>query len=1377
MPRQAVPDAAGERPPPSAEGSFDHDRYRIHQLLGRGGMALVYEATDLGTQTRVALKLLAAQADAARKRRHLELFEREFHTLSELAHPRIVRVFDFGVVPAGAFYTMELLAGGDLHDIAPVPWQRACAIARDVCSALSFLHSRRFVHRDVSPRNVRCAAEGPAKLIDFGALATVGPTKLLVGTPPCCPPESLHMQTLDGRADLFGLGASLYYLLVGKHAYPARGFASLDSVWRGGFDRPSDVVPGIPAELDTLVIDLLRLDPDARPASAAEVMERLSSIDGQSACDPETAAAAYLATPSLIGRNHDLARVRRRLTRSTSGRSRSVVIEGSEGIGRTRFLDACLLEATLAGQLVVRVDADDAVSGDYGAARALARQLLLLIPQLAREHAAPRLERLVSVIPELNESGRGNENGPVSDVHQLVPRAQVQRALHDWLVALSRQQPIVLAVDDFHRIDEPSAALIALLGQDSDEHELCVLITVDPAARWTTAESARNLLQPLTTLRLAPLDDEESQQLLSAVFGPVPHVEVLAEQARELCSGRPGHWLALAQHLVDRGVVRYAAGAWTLPAALDVRDLPVSLSDALAARITRLPDDARELACAFALCPDRGFSFRECGALSATRDPAQRVRQLDALMSADLVRSIGDEMKLSQRSWVPLLRATLPTERALILERRLAELFEARPGHEFRAAAHWLRSGEAGRALDRLVEHVTLTQARLVQGPEVFSRYLLSLPDGWFETFHHGLALCERLGRPRRDRYLILRRMLAIMALLDTHATDLLSAIFSELRRDSGYDAWLALAQVDDPGQRLTAALGEAKTRFDALPDHERVLDPAAAIRDLAQAIVAAMGPIANALELTTLRTLPQLLPFTSLSPALEASRRLVEGVDARLSGRVRQSRRIYTDLLALLQQPDRGGLDATYATYLELSVMSALGLMEAGLGLRSCLQWAERIAEYPTHEVYATVIRMLDAYFQGDVVAAEQHRRTADRLRLQNNGRQMLEGVYLIWEIQAHAMCGDLTRVRHTMDAIAPLAARHAGWVPVLHFATAEYHRMARDFERAVEECQRAFAIIGVGEHQIWMHVAACHVLSLLELGASQRALSAAIGAAQASERVLGYVPDPLQHALGLSRASMRMPDAAPPVDAVITRLKEQAISGLRLTVAYETRARIALYLEDMDGFAHFAELCRQSCFAHRNPALVAKHHRLLQEGRQLIAGDASGGARVHDLATISGMSPIELALSGCRDDAQRARLSLTLLTQQSGAQAGMLFVLGDHGPVCAAKVGPVSEAPDLTERVREYLVAQQEDSDATATQTGSAELVPDAHALRDGEGRAWRPILLSHHESRGLAITGVALLMAASEAQFVHPGPMAAALGEYYASKGATSLLLFGD
>jgi serine/threonine protein kinase len=216
------------KPAPATEqpGAVIAQRYRVEAMLGRGGMAIVYRVFDERTQRSVALKRVAAR-ERSKLTRYASLLEREYHTLSQLGHPCIIEVFDFGVDARGPFYTMELLDGSDLEKTERRPWRTTCMALRDVASALAMLHSRALLHRDVSLRNVHVTANGRTKLIDFGAMMTMGVAKEIVGTPPFMAPEILQLQALDGRADLFALGALGYRLLTGRHAYPTRRFTEL----------------------------------------------------------------------------------------------------------------------------------------------------------------------------------------------------------------------------------------------------------------------------------------------------------------------------------------------------------------------------------------------------------------------------------------------------------------------------------------------------------------------------------------------------------------------------------------------------------------------------------------------------------------------------------------------------------------------------------------------------------------------------------------------------------------------------------------------------------------------------------------------------------------------------------------------------------------------------------------------------------------------------------------------------------------------------------------------------------------------------------------------------------------------------------------------
>jgi serine/threonine-protein kinase len=311
-------------------------------------MGIVYRARDESTGQIVALKQLLSSRAHGRRDTFEALFQREFHTLAGLRHPRIIEVYDYGHSEHGPYYTMELLGGPGLRELAPLPQREACSHVRDIASSLALIHARRILHRDVSPGNVRLSTDGRAKLIDFGALATFGTCEDVIGTAPCVPPEVLQWFSLDQRTDLYSLGAVLYWLLTGRHAYRVRKLEELFEAWRTPPLPPSTLAAGVPPALDDLVSSLLSLDPLGRPASAALVIERLNAIAELEPENEAHQAASYLLSIPMVGRETQLEHIMGRLAPTLDeGVGAAVVVEGPSGIGKTRLLDEVYMRARL----------------------------------------------------------------------------------------------------------------------------------------------------------------------------------------------------------------------------------------------------------------------------------------------------------------------------------------------------------------------------------------------------------------------------------------------------------------------------------------------------------------------------------------------------------------------------------------------------------------------------------------------------------------------------------------------------------------------------------------------------------------------------------------------------------------------------------------------------------------------------------------------------------------------------------------------------------------------------------------------------------------------------------------------------------------------
>ncbi|GAA2116110.1 hypothetical protein GCM10009759_61450 [Kitasatospora saccharophila] len=263
-------------------------RYRLDELIGRGGMGQVWHGWDAALRRRVAVKLLHTDLHDPRG---TELFLNEARLAAGLGHPGIVTVHDLGHEPDGtAYLVMELLTGTDLavrlRADGPPPLAEAVGWTLQLCDALAFAHAARVVHRDLKPANLFLARNGRLKILDFGiAKHREGRSdshSRVMGTMAYMPPERFHGRSGDHRGDLYALGCVLFEFLTGRPPFGAGDPVPLMLRHLSEPARPpGHEAPGpVPPELDRLVLDLLAKDPDERPRSASEVIDRLRRLSG-----------------------------------------------------------------------------------------------------------------------------------------------------------------------------------------------------------------------------------------------------------------------------------------------------------------------------------------------------------------------------------------------------------------------------------------------------------------------------------------------------------------------------------------------------------------------------------------------------------------------------------------------------------------------------------------------------------------------------------------------------------------------------------------------------------------------------------------------------------------------------------------------------------------------------------------------------------------------------------------------------------------------------------------------------------------------------------------------------------------------------------------
>jgi eukaryotic-like serine/threonine-protein kinase len=285
------------------------ERYRLDEVIGRGGMSTVYRGTDLSLDRIVAVKV-ALDPLVEQSPIYLARFTREAQSTAALNNPRIVTVYDAGADGPTRFIVMELVPGRSLADIlrddGPLEPDRAASVAAQVADALSAAHAAGIIHRDIKPGNIMVTADGQAKVLDFGIARALDShsltqTATVLGTSAYMSPEQALGQPVDARSDIYSLGCVLYEMLTGEPPFVADVSAAVLHQHVRVEPKPArGRNRNIPPALDALVMQMLAKSPDDRPQTATEVRDRLEHVAGSPGSGPDalTTMAMAAAAPT-----------------------------------------------------------------------------------------------------------------------------------------------------------------------------------------------------------------------------------------------------------------------------------------------------------------------------------------------------------------------------------------------------------------------------------------------------------------------------------------------------------------------------------------------------------------------------------------------------------------------------------------------------------------------------------------------------------------------------------------------------------------------------------------------------------------------------------------------------------------------------------------------------------------------------------------------------------------------------------------------------------------------------------------------------------------------------------------------------------------------
>lgn len=1236
----------------SATGGSNHvsrtgKRFRVLERIAEGATSDVYRAIDERTGRAIALKRL--KAEQRKNGRALLQFEREFRTLLELHHPCIIEVYEFGWDDAQPYYTMELLEGRDVRKAAPMPYAQACRYLRDLASSLALLHSRRLIHRDVSPANARLSEAGRCKLIDFGSLSPFGVAGERVGTVPYMAPEQLWEGSIDHRADLFSLGATAYFMLTGRSAFVARRVKDLQLGWQNSPRSLREYDADIPEELAELVLSLMRIDPSQRPSSAAEVIAGLNAIGNlEPAEEHATAAQSYwLRTPS-VGYYGSRQRVRAAIVATARGNGAAFLVEGRTGSGKTRFIEDVAIDAQLAGALVLHVNAG-LHQGPQSVVRALAKQL----EDIHHDVAERTVEPFAPALGALGIFGHASQSGVVDDPDERT--LEIQDALVGWIAAASERVPLVVLIDEAQAAFPNATGLLAALAARAHAHRICLVTAMDTDSVPTRLGVAL-VREQFDCVRLDGFDATETRDLVRAVFGETPYVQRVTEWLHRLSRGNPAQSMELIRHLIDRGFVRYVEGSWVLPHLLPESDLPHTVEDALQARLQALPVPVYRFLQGLSISAG-GLTLEHCVIVAECEGLPDALVELDALVRDGLIVRRGDRYCFYRDDARTRLSQSLDRARRSRLHRRLGHAMLGATTDPFVSAEAGFHLLEAGEEPWRVLAKAGVELAKSAGGleaavPALEAAVVVLRRQG------HTVGLIPLLTPLVAAGYHLDRR------LADRYGDETLRL----LAEVTGLSLLLSKPLLRQSRAGVLFALACGKARYYAAPPDERLPSFDTYVE----------------LLLLTVSVLSGIAAITLDAKRMERMYRLIEplrllGDDTPAAGFVDLCRSVYHLCTGQLVQAhegcralegrfDRvfGSLDPIAKVRARSGLLYCLGTIESftdGSGPLEHAAALERLGR-SLDVMLASQLRFVYHSFRGEIELAEPQRRAIEARAVQRGTTWQVEISIPMSLVHAATLVGDSETLKQTAEQLEQLSASIPSLRRYALLARGSYRLVRGDAKGALTFCERATSGLGPRDLLGWFAVQGVKAAALSDLEEYEKAIAicdAAFSELKAGERqyVVFTLPLEIQKALAIAYLG-DTGDAALRLEKLI----EEHANGGPITLGSLHRARALVALVDDDAVVYHRHRLQMERLLRKtkHPALLAECGRMAERGPKGPFRPASIVPHPFSIARRSGhhtFDEVGRILQRCRSNEERADCALQLVLGHLGSPAGYLFAV----------------------------------------------------------------------------------------------------------------------
>ncbi len=593
---------AGEAPgglAPDVPAELGEGRYRIRSFLGEGTRKRVYLAEDPSNSREVAVALFDTEdvtaAIQARTRREAQAMRK----LGD--HPHVVSVLDTGEEDDNPFIVSEYMPGGDVESMLAsrggrLEVERAVEIAIDVTRALEHAHARGIIHRDLKPGNVWLDDGGGARLGDFGLATTEGRSRVgggtLVGTVAYLPPEQALGEAAGPESDLYSLGALLYEMLTGQPPFAGDDAVSIISQHLSADPvPPSRHNPDVPEALDRVVLGLLAKRGEERPAGAVEVRESLiASLEREPAASGESEQHVNpldrLAGGIFVGREAELEQVREATDAALGGSGGLLLLVGEPGIGKTRTAEELATYARVSGARVYwgRCREDEGAPAYWPWVQAIREYVRDADPVAMAWQMGAGAPEIARLVPEVAERLQVE---PADSPESEEARFRLFDALSSFLVAVGRDRPMVLVLDDLHWADEPSLLLLKYVASEAPSSGLLIVGTYRDVELGRHHPLAR-VLGELggTRVALHGLSEEAIERYIEMTAGVKPP-SGLAEAVHSQTDGNPFFVGEVVRLLASEDRLGEGASSWK-------GQIPQGVREVIGRRLDRLSARANE---------------------------------------------------------------------------------------------------------------------------------------------------------------------------------------------------------------------------------------------------------------------------------------------------------------------------------------------------------------------------------------------------------------------------------------------------------------------------------------------------------------------------------------------------------------------------------------------------------------------------------------------------------------------------------------------------------------------------------------------------------------------------------------------------------------